>query len=150
MNLYLGIVNILFNSNEKENQLMMTTEQSRKLIQEYIEELCREKSEATIDKYVADPVLKGHIIIFEAGLPNYQFIVRDMIAEGNKVAVRATVEAVHKGELFGVAATGRKVNIDGIIVYELENNKIINHWMQFDTVALMQQIGAMPAAASAH
>ena len=129
---------------------MMTTEQSRKLIKEYIQALCQEKSEATIDKYVNDPVLKGHIIIFEAGLPNYQFFPKDIIAEGNKVTVRFMIEAEHKGDLFGVPATERPVNFEGIIIYEVANNKIVNHWMQVDTVALMQQIGAMSVSATAH
>ena len=83
-------------------------------------------------------------------MPNYQLIARDIIAEGNKVTIRATVEGVHKGDLFGVAPTGNKVSVDGIVIYELEDNKIVNHWMQFDTVALMQQIGSMPVAAGVH
>lgn len=126
---------------------MMTTEQSRKLFQEYMQAICLDKSEATIDKYIEDPLLKVHIIIFEKGLPNYQLISRDMIVEGNKVVLRATVEGEHTGELFGVAPTGRKVNVDAIIIYEIANNKIVNHWMQADTVSLMQQIGAVPATA---
>ncbi|MEX2566460.1 MAG: hypothetical protein WD431_11000, partial [Cyclobacteriaceae bacterium] len=44
----------------------MTTDQSRKFIQEYISAICKEKSEATIDRYVSDEHLKSHIIIFEA------------------------------------------------------------------------------------
>lgn len=129
---------------------MMTTEQSKKLMQEYVQAISQDKSEATLDKYIADPELKGHIILFEAGLPNYQVIAKDLIVEGNKVVLRGTVEGEHKGELFGVAPTGRKVSVDLIVIYELDNNKIVNHWMQADTVAMMQQIGSMPVAASEH
>src|SRR5690606_14611825 len=126
---------------------MMTTEQSKKLIKEYISAICKEKSEATIDKYVNDQHLKSHIIIFETGVPGYQFIPQDIIAEGNKVTVRLLVEGEHKGELFGMAPTGRKIRIEGIIIYELDNNKIIDHWMQIDSVALFEQIGAQPQEA---
>ncbi|RDV13189.1 hypothetical protein DXT99_20815 [Pontibacter diazotrophicus] len=129
---------------------MMTTEQSKRLMQEYFQAISQDKSEATIDKYIADPELKGHIILFEASLPNYQVIPKDMIVEGNKVALRGTVEAEHKGELFGIAPTGRKVSFDLFVIYELGSNKIVNHWMQADTVALMQQIGSSPVAATAH
>ncbi len=121
----------------------MTTEQSRKFIEEYISAICTEKSEATIDAYVADEHLKSHIIIFETGLPNYQIIAKDVIAEGNKVTVRFQVEGKHEGELFGQSPTGNKVEFDGIIIYEVENYKIINHWIQADSVALMQQISNM-------
>ncbi len=129
---------------------MMTTEQSRQFIREYLSAMNKDKSEESIDKYVADAHLKGHIIIFETGLPGYQLITQDMIAEGNKVTVRLIVEGEHQGELFGVAPTGRKVKIEAILIYELVNNKIVNHWMQADSVALMQQIGAMPVAADQH
>ncbi|HSI75429.1 MAG TPA: ester cyclase, partial [Lunatimonas sp.] len=111
----------------------MTTDQSRKFIQEYISTLCKEKSEATIDKYVSDEHLKSHIIIFETGLPNYQFIPQDIIAEGNKVTVRFQCQGEHKGELFGQSPTGRKVDFDGIIIYELKDKKIVNHWIQADS-----------------
>lgn len=123
----------------------MTTEQSRKFIQEYIAALCKEKSEETIDRYVSDPHLKSHIVIFETGMPGYQFIPKDIIAEGNKVCVRFLVEGVHKGELFGQSPTGRKVQVEGIIMYEVENNKIVRHWLQADSIALMQQIGSSEA-----
>ncbi|AHM62726.1 cyclase [Flammeovirgaceae bacterium 311] len=128
----------------------MTTEQSRKLIQEYAEAISKDKSDAILDKYMNDDELKGHIIIFETGLPNYQLVAKDIVAEGNKVVVRGTVEGEHKGDLFGVPPTGKKVKVDGLIMYELADNKIVNHWMQFDTVALMQQIGAMPVPANEH
>ncbi|HSI78775.1 MAG TPA: hypothetical protein VK957_22975 [Lunatimonas sp.] len=50
--------------------------------------MSKDKSDSTIDKYVSDEHLKSHIIIFETGLPNYQFIAQDIVAEGNKVTVR--------------------------------------------------------------
>ncbi len=124
---------------------MMTTEESRQFINEYIGAISKDKSEAVIDKYVADPELKGHILFFEAGLPNYQLIPEDIIAEGNKVAVRFLLEGEHRGDLFGIPPTGRKVNIEGIIIYEVDNNKIVNHWMQADSNTLMQQISAVEA-----
>jgi predicted ester cyclase len=129
---------------------MMTTEQSRQLISEYVKIVGNDKSEANMDKYIADPVLKGHIVVFTAGMPDYQIIPKDMIAEGNKVTLRFVMEGEHSGEFMGIAPTGRKVSVDGIIIYELENNKIINHWIQMDTVSLMQQIGASVAAVSTH
>ncbi len=124
---------------------MMTTEQSRQFILEYIGAISKDKSEAVLDKYIADEELKGHILFFESGLPNYQLIPQDVIAEGNKVTIRFVLEGEHKGDLFGIAPTGRKVNIEGIIIYEVENNKIINHWMHADANSLMQQISNVEA-----
>lgn len=125
----------------------MTTEQSRRFIQEYFADFSKNPSQETINKYIEDPHLIEHIKFFQEGLPGYKIQMEDMIAEGNKVTVRGKVHGQHNGTLFGIPATGRTVNIDLIIIYELENNKIVNHWMQADSAALMQQIGAMPQAA---
>ncbi len=122
----------------------MTTEQTRKFIEEYAQALASDKSEPTIDKFVTDDHLKGHIVLFEAGIPNYEMKLQDLMVEGNKACLRFLLTGVHNGELFGQPASGRKVEVEGIIIYEVENNKIVNHWMQADTVSLMQQISAVP------
>ncbi len=122
----------------------MTTEQSRQFIGEYIAAINSDKSDETIDKYVADPNLKGHIIIFEASMPGFQFIPEDILADGNKVAVRCTLQGVHQVELFGVTSKERKVRIDAIIIYELANHKVVKHWIQAEPVTVMRQIGVLP------
>ena len=121
----------------------MTTEESRQFILEYMSAISKDKSEATLDKYVADPALKEHVLYFESGLPNYQLTPQDIIAEKNKVSVRFVLEGEHQGELLGIAPTGRKVNTAGIIIYEVDNYKIVNHWMHADANALMQQISTV-------
>lgn len=97
-----------------------------------------------LDRYIsdADAELKGHIMIFEAGIPFYDFIPEDIIAEGNKVMVRFTVTGQHTGDLFGCPPTGNDVKVSGIIVYEIADYLIVNHWMEVDSVGLMQQIAA--------
>lgn len=114
---------------------------------EFIIEYCNAlsgnpKTEELLDKYISDkdPELKGHIILFEGALPCYEFIPEDVIAEGNKVMVRFLVKGKHEGFLFGYNPTGNEVKITGIIVYEVAENMIVNHWMQADSVGLIEQI----------
>lgn len=121
----------------------MTTEQNKQRITEYIEAVHgANKPMELLDRYIsdADMELKGHIQVFEAGIPCYNFIPEDMIAEGNKVMVRFRVTGQHTGELFGCPPTGNSVNVAGMIVYELADGMIVNHWMEVDSVGLMQQI----------
>ncbi|HWQ11218.1 MAG TPA: ester cyclase, partial [Roseiflexaceae bacterium] len=65
----------------------------------------------------------------------------DIIAEGDRVFIRATVRVVRRGEFMGLAPTGREVNFPLFIVYRLEGGKIAEHWMLADMPALMQQPG---------
>jgi len=122
----------------------MTTEQNKQRIAEYLNAIHgKPKPMAVLDQFIsdADMELKGHIQVFEAGIPCYDFIPEDIIAEGNKVLVRFRVTGQHTGELFGCAPTGNQVNIPGMILYELDDNgMIVNHWMEVDSVGMMQQI----------
>jgi predicted ester cyclase len=128
---------------------MMTTEESRQFILEYLGAISLDKSEAVLDKYIADEELKGHVLYFESGLPNYQLNAQDIIAEKNKVTVRFVLEGEHKGDLFGIAPTGHHVRTEGIIIYEVDNYKIVNHWMHADSNTLMQQLSSVAVNHSA-
>jgi predicted ester cyclase len=63
-----------------------------------------------------------------------------MLAEDDKVVVRFTLRATHRGEFMGIPATGKPIAVPGIIIYRIANGKIAEHWMQVDSVALTQQL----------
>ena len=46
-------------------------------------------------------------------------------------------------------ATGREIAVDALNLMRIENGAIAEHWCVWDTAGLMQQIGAMPATATA-
>ena len=102
-----------------------------------------------VREFVADPGLAEHGRQMQAAVPNYQLTAEDMIAEGDKVAVRFRVRGVHRGPLMGIAPTGREVETDAIIIYRLAGGRIVEHWMQVDMPSVFQQLGAAPAGATA-
>jgi len=125
----------------------MSVENNKAFIRRYLGALSgKDKPRALQDEYIADSdeVLKDHIIFFEASFPRYDLIADDMIAEGDKVAVHARFEGTHKGELMGIAPTGKDVSVPFIISYRIAEGKIVQHWMSFDRMALMEQLGVAP------
>jgi predicted ester cyclase len=62
-------------------------------------------------------------------------------AEGNKVVVHITFHGRHVGIFLGIPPTGKAVSWTSIEVYHIENNKIIERWVQADTAGLMRQLG---------
>jgi predicted ester cyclase len=66
-----------------------------------------------------------------------------MIAEGDKVATRYTLEGTHEGELFGVPPTGQHLSIKSISVERVSDGKIREHWRITDTLDVMQQLGVI-------
>jgi predicted ester cyclase len=103
-----------------------------------------------MEEYIADEALISHKEIFEAAFPKYDLFIDEMTAEGNRVIIRARVVGTHLGELGGIAPTYKTVDFPVIVAYEIENEKIVSHWMLADQMKLMEQLGVVPAAAAAH
>ena len=128
----------------------MTTEDNKALIRRYLDALGgNDKPPELVNQYVAesDEDLRQHIAMAEAGFPRYELPPDDIIAEGDKVVVRATMRATHLGEFFGVPATGKEVTMPLIIIYRIADGRIVEHWIQMDVFGLMQQLGAIPMPA---
>lgn len=126
----------------------MNTQKNKQLIRDYLELFARDRDEA-VDRYVSDPNLREHIIVFSQGLPGYQLHEDDLIAEGDSVVLRCQIVGTHQGDLLGHAATGNNVNVSAIIIYRVENERITKFWAEADMLGLFQQIGAIPAPADA-
>ena len=103
-----------------------------------------EKPRELLEQYIDDEGLIGHIEYFEAAFPKYELFIDELTAENNRVVVTARIKAIHLGELSGIAATGKTVNFSFVIRYEIENEKIVNHWMIADQMLLMQRLGVVP------
>ena len=122
-------------------------EANKALIRRYFEALSgKEKPAATVEEYVGaqDDALKQHIAMFEAAFPHYELIAENMIAEGDKVAVHARFQGTQTGAFGDVPPTGKQVSQPFMITYRIANGKIVEHWMNFDQLALMQQLGVIP------
>ena len=70
--------------------------------------------------------------------------MKDQIAEGDKVLSRWEVHATHQGALLGIPPTGKSFTVSGMTVDQIANGKIIQSWINWDTLGLMQQIGVIP------
>lgn len=101
------------------------------------------KTRESMEKFVADEELIGHIAFFESVFPLYEVFADEMTAEGNRVVVRARMKGVHEGELNGIPPTHRKIEISFAISYVIENGKIVHHWLIADSMAMMEQLGVM-------
>ena len=72
-------------------------------------------------------------------------IIEDMIAEGNKVAFRGVVRAIHTREFMGTPSSGKQVVVSVIGFAQLKDGKIEEWWNSPDRLSWMQQIGALPS-----
>ncbi|MHC4329187.1 MAG: ester cyclase, partial [Planctomycetota bacterium] len=66
----------------------------------------------------------------------------DIIAEGDKVAVRWTWSGTHTGEFMGIPPTGRHITITGFSIHRFANGKVVESWVSYDMMGMMQQLTA--------
>jgi serine phosphatase RsbU (regulator of sigma subunit)/predicted ester cyclase len=72
---------------------------------------------------------KRAISAYQAALSERRLIIEDQVAGGDKVVTRLIVRATHdRGELMGVAPTGREVAMRGIVIHRIEGGKIAEEW----------------------
>ena len=81
---------------------------------------------------------------FSIAFPDLEFTVEDQIAEGDRVVSRVKTQGTHKGEFMGIGPTGKRVTATGIDIVRIANGKIVERWGEFDNMAILQQIGALP------
>jgi steroid delta-isomerase-like uncharacterized protein len=134
----------------------MAMEQNKTMVQRYVEEFNKHNVDY-LDEYMApdysyhrsgkdmdkEAFKKFHSGVLSA-FPDAVITAEDMIASGEKIVTRWRIQGTHKGVFHGVAPTGNKINITGIIISKFANGKCVEEWEEADGVGLMQQLGVIP------
>lgn len=84
-----------------------------------------------------------------AAFPDRKVVIRDLIAEGDKVVVRTSMSGTNRGGLpfLGIPANGKRMEgVESVSIYGLVDGKIFEHWGLNDTLGIMAQLGEPRAA----
>ncbi len=87
--------------------------------------------------------------MYLAAFPDTEYTVEQQVDEGDCVVTRWTARGTQDGELMGIPATGKRVEVTGITIDRFSDGKIVESWTNWDTIGLLQQLGAVPQAQSA-
>jgi steroid delta-isomerase-like uncharacterized protein len=135
---------------------------SKALAQRWFTEVVNQGNEEVIDEICAsnfvdhDPLpgtgadrdgIHQFVQLIRSAFPDLETTIDDMLAEGDRLAVRSTFRGTHEGDFMGIPATGRKVEVANYDFVRLENDQAVEHWGTIDSAALMEQLGAVPAEA---
>ncbi len=137
----------------------MSAEENKALVRRDLEEVWSQGKLDVIDEiFAADyvghmpgsPDIHGpeedkqYVTIYRIAFPDMQLTIEEMIAEGDKVAVRWTFTGTHKGELMGIPPTGVQVAMTGISIGRFAGGKFVEGWDYADALGMFQQLGAVP------
>lgn len=85
-------------------------------------------------------VSKSFVSGFMTAFPDAKYTVEDVMVLNSRVITRWTATATHAGDFLGVPATNKKVTMNGITIFQIENDKIAELWDNWDALGLMQQL----------
>jgi deazaflavin-dependent oxidoreductase (nitroreductase family) len=142
----------------KKGAELMSTEDNKALVRRFYEEGVH--NPALFDELLAptyvlhlpgSPPIAGIeqakqlMVAYTSGFPDLQLTTEDMVAEGDKVAIRNTWRGTHQGAFQGLPPTGKHVTFTGSDIFRFVGGKIAEQWADLDALGLMQQLGAIPA-----
>jgi steroid delta-isomerase-like uncharacterized protein len=140
------------------------SEENKTISRRFIEEAFNKGNVDVIDEIVSsnivthDPAappnmpagsegVKQMVLGYRSAFPDIKVTIDDLIAEGDKVVTRWSARGTHEGELMGIPPTGKEGQVTGISIDRIEGGQIVESWTNWDTLGLLQQIGAVPEMA---
>jgi steroid delta-isomerase-like uncharacterized protein len=83
--------------------------------------------------------------MYRAAFPDLRMEAQDILVSGDKVVARVRGTGTHHGEFMGMPATGKSVDVQLIDIIRFGDDGLAReHWGVFDSLAMMQQLGAIP------
>lgn len=138
----------------------MIAEDNKVLTRRFYDEVFNQKNLAAIDEFLApdqvDHTLppnlpanttgtKQAIGWFLRAFPDLHITIDDLIADGDKVAVRFTSRGTQRGRFWGLPPTGRSVTISSYLIARIAHGKIVEQWGLDDQLGMLGQLGVIPA-----
>lgn len=139
----------------------MSIEENEALVRRFVEEFWNAGHLAAADELMAaDAIIvlpgtgqvslddfKSFARAFRDAFPDWHSTFEELVSEDDHVAERWTGRGTQQGEFQGIAATGRRVTVPGTVFYRIASGRIVEFQGLFDGLALLQQLGAIPASA---
>jgi steroid delta-isomerase-like uncharacterized protein len=80
-----------------------------------------------------------------SAIPDLNISIKEIVGEGDWVMARITLRGTHRGDLHGIPATGKKIEIGGMMACRFAGGKFAEVWTFSDELGLMQQLGVIPS-----
>lgn len=136
---------------------MSATDRNKAVIRKWLNELWNEGRVELVDelfapeyvRHAGDPPLRGPEGVrklrgeYATAFSELRFTEDDLVAEGDRVAIRWTAKAKHTGPFMGVPATGKTGTVVGMDFFRLVDGRIVESWPCFDALGMMKQLGVI-------
>jgi steroid delta-isomerase-like uncharacterized protein len=141
----------------------MSTEQNKSIVRRWVEEGWNKGNVGVVDQLYAPDVvqhdpgspapvtssaaLKQYVGAYLSAMPDLRCTIDDLVAEGDKVLWRFTSYGTQTGALMNIPPSGKAGVMTGMVLFRLADGKIVEVWVNYDLLGLLQQLGVLPATA---
>jgi steroid delta-isomerase-like uncharacterized protein len=84
---------------------------------------------------------KASILAARSAFPDLVTVIDEIVAEGDRLAVRWHSSGRHEGSFLGVPPTGRSVEVDGATFARFEDDLVVEEYVTWDPRALLAALG---------
>lgn len=128
---------------------LVESRQPAAVVSRYIDDVLAGADPSALEDLVSSRELRSRLGSFRRAFPDLAITRRLLISEGDIVAVHLTGQGTHRDYFQGVPATGRSWMAGCSALYRIQDGRIADAWVNWDTLAILEQIGGITRAAAA-
>jgi predicted ester cyclase len=83
-----------------------------------------------------------YVDFIQRAFPDFSNEIEEIISEGDKSFAKLAYSGTHRGEVFGIAPTGRFIRYAGAAVFTFRGDRIAEVWVLGDIHGLISQLEA--------
>jgi steroid delta-isomerase-like uncharacterized protein len=119
------------------------------VVSRYLDDVLVAGNLSALEELVSNEALRQRIVSLRRAFPDFAITSRLVISEGDLVAVHLTGRGTHRDLFQGVPATGRAWTAGCTAIYRVKDQQIAEAWVNWDLLAILEQIGGVRRAAIA-
>ena len=138
----------------------MSVEANRRLIERYFNEVWNQGQIGLLDELLTNDYvnhspgipnprpgpddLKPIVEAMRRAIPDLHYTILDLVIAEDKVCAFVRMTGTHQGELFGLPATRRSIDVNQMHIEWIRVGRICEHWRITDDLTLLRQLGQLP------
>lgn len=122
-------------------------EQNKAMVRRLVEGINAGDIEGIVDELFAPRAarrVKRLFSEFYSAFPDWREEIVELVAEGNTIAGRFRCSGTHQGEFLGESPTGKRMEVDEVFFFRVEDGMFVYFWGLEDSLNRMRQLGLIP------
>lgn len=135
----------------------MSLQANQRLIERYFEEVWNQGKVEVLDELLTSDYLnhspglpnpqpgpaglKPIVLHIRDGIPDLHYAIEDLVVGADRVAAFVRLTGTHSGDFFGIAPTGKAIDVRQMQIEWIRDGRICQHWRITEDLKLMRQLG---------